>query len=94
MAEVISPHQSHPIHTMDKEIRHPENNKPRLPPVSLPMPIPAGRNGQISLDVFSPVNQNGSFEFDRVLKSGHVFKRSRKTRVSLLVVLWKRANLS
>lgn len=30
----------------------------------------------------SPVNQNGSFEFDRVLKSGYVQKRTQKTKVS------------
>ncbi|KAI0847863.1 PH-domain-containing protein [Daldinia vernicosa] len=28
----------------------------------------------------SPVNQNGSFEFDRVLKSGYVQKRTQKTK--------------
>lgn len=33
------------------------------------------------LDTFSPVNQNGSFEFDRVLKTGAVLKRTRKTKV-------------
>ena len=94
MAEVMSPQQSRSVHTMDREIRHPENNKPRLPPISLPMPIPAGRNGQISLDVFSPVNQNGSFEFDRVLKSGHVLKRSRKTRVSISMARKAQVDLS
>jgi hypothetical protein len=41
------------------------------------------RKGQITLDTFSPVNQNGSFEFDRVLKSGYVQKRTRKTKVGL-----------
>jgi hypothetical protein len=39
------------------------------------------RSGQ-ALDSFSPINQNGSFEFDRVLKSGYVQKRTRKTKVS------------
>ena len=29
-------------------------------------------------DIFSPVNQNGSFEFDRVLKSGQVYRRVKK----------------
>ncbi len=37
--------------------------------------------GHLNLDTFSPVNQNGSFEFDRVLKSGYVQKRTRKTKV-------------
>ncbi|MCJ1376979.1 hypothetical protein MMC17_000069 [Xylographa soralifera] len=70
------PSQSHNI--VDK--------KPRLPPTLVTIP-PSGtsiRNGHLSLDVFSPVNQNGSFEFDRVLKSGEVYKRTRKTRQ------WKR----
>lgn len=29
----------------------------------------------------SPVNQNGSFEFDRIIKSGYVQKRTQKTKV-------------
>ncbi|KAL2011551.1 hypothetical protein VTN00DRAFT_4269 [Thermoascus crustaceus] len=33
------------------------------------------RNGHFNLDTFSPVNQNGSFEFDRVLKSGKAYRR-------------------
>ena len=41
------------------------------------------RTGQLTLDTFSPVNQNGSFEFDRVLKCGYVQKRTRKTKVEL-----------
>jgi hypothetical protein len=33
------------------------------------------------LDPFtSPVNQNGSFEFDRVVKSGTLHKRTQKTK--------------
>lgn len=38
-----------------------------------------------SLAVGSPVNQNGSYEFDRVLKAGPVLKRTRKTKVRILV---------
>lgn len=34
-----------------------------------------------SLTIASPVNQNGSYEFDRVLKAGPVLKRTRKTKV-------------
>jgi hypothetical protein len=36
----------------------------------------------LSLDTFSPspVNVNGSYEFDKVLKSGYVHKRTRKTK--------------
>ncbi|KAI9760878.1 MAG: Cytoplasmic GTPase/eEF2-like protein (ribosomal biogenesis) [Chaenotheca gracillima] len=45
------------------------------------------RNGHLLLDTLSPVNQNGSFEFDRVLKAGEVQKRTRKTKT------WKTAHL-
>lgn len=41
----------------------------------------AMHNNKLQLDVISPVNQNGSFEFDRVVKSGTVLKRTRKTKV-------------
>jgi hypothetical protein len=59
----------------------------QIPPpnaVTLPPPSSASRirNTHLNLDTFSPVNQNGSFEFDRVLKSGYVQKRTRKTKVS------------
>jgi hypothetical protein len=48
-----------------------------------PMKIPSSTREQRGhfFDSFSPVNQNGSFEFDRVLKSGQVHKRTRKTKV-------------
>ncbi len=42
--------------------------------------------GEARPNIFSPVNQNGSFEFDTVLKSGVVYKRTRKTKV--LSALW------
>ena len=58
----------------------------QIPPpsaVTLPSPSSASRirTSHLALDTFSPVNQNGSFEFDRVLKSGYVQKRTRKTKV-------------
>lgn len=71
--------------SFDDELRRPERIKQRLATMSIPLPIAVARNGQISLDVFSPVNQNGSFEFDKVLKSGHVYKRSRRTKVSVMI---------
>ncbi|KAL1953074.1 hypothetical protein VTO42DRAFT_3612 [Malbranchea cinnamomea] len=37
----------------------------------------ARRSQHLALDAFSPVNENGSFEFDRVLKSGKVLRRSK-----------------
>jgi hypothetical protein len=54
------------------------------PPTSLGV-APATRgvrnSGHLTLDTFSPVNQNGSFDFDRIVKSGKVLKRTRKTKV-------------
>jgi len=53
-----------------------------------PAPDAAARlRGRLALNTFSPVNQNGSFEFDRVIKSGVVQKRTQKTKV------WKSAFL-
>lgn len=49
--------------------------------ISLPKPAQAVRIPQLTLDTFSPVTQNGSFEFDRIIKSGEVNKRTRKTKV-------------
>lgn len=53
------------------------------PATALPQSASANRirNSHLALDTFSPVNQNGSFEFDRVLKSGFLQKRTRKTKV-------------
>ncbi|OJD31242.1 ph domain-containing protein [Diplodia corticola] len=52
-----------------------------------PPPDEATRKGDLGLGVFSPVNQNGSFEFDRVLKSGELLKRTRKTKTWKTVYL-------
>lgn len=67
----------------------PERTILQIPPTSLPsLPPPSSasriRISHLNLDTFSPVNQNGSFEFDRVLKSGYVQKRTRKTKVEHL----------
>ncbi|KAI1378183.1 PH domain-containing protein [Hypoxylon crocopeplum] len=35
---------------------------------------------QFTIPTSSPINQNGSFEFDRVIKSGYVQKRTQKTK--------------
>ena len=40
--------------------------------------LSGNHKGHLNLDTFSPVNQNGSFEFDRVLKSGRVHRRVKK----------------
>lgn len=44
------------------------------------------RNSHLNLNTFSPVNQNGSFEFDRVLKSGTVYRRIKSKHVSNVVM--------
>lgn len=36
-----------------------------------------------SVDIMSPVNQNGCFEFDRIIKAGTVVKRTRKTKARM-----------
>ncbi|RDW94731.1 hypothetical protein BP5796_00494 [Coleophoma crateriformis] len=61
----------------------------QLPPSSSGSRI---RNANNNLDTFSPVNQNGSFEFDRVLKAGYVQKRTRKTKAWKPVYLVLRPN--
>ncbi|KZF26642.1 PH domain-like protein [Xylona heveae TC161] len=58
-----------------------------LPSIPIPSSSGPARSGHLNLDTFSPVNQNGSFEFDKVLKTGEVNKRTRKTKS------WKRCHL-
>ncbi|KYG47680.1 hypothetical protein M433DRAFT_40198, partial [Acidomyces richmondensis BFW] len=48
---------------------------------------------QLTLDTLSPVTQNGSFEFDRIIKSGEVNKRTRKTKSWKPVFIVLRPNL-
>lgn len=73
----------------------PKSRDSRPPPSSLSIPrsINGLRSGHLNLDTFSPVNQNGSFEFDRVLKSGEVYKRTRKTKQWKSFYLVLRPNL-
>jgi len=56
-----------------------------MPPPSalaIPKSIQNLRPSQgLSLDTSSPVTQNGSYEFDRIIKAGEVQKRTRKTKV-------------
>jgi len=49
-----------------------------VPP--FPQSVNTLRSGHLTLDTMSPVNQNGSFEFDRVIKAGEVLKRTRRTK--------------
>lgn len=57
-----------------------EGQSSRSPAIQVPnhavhFRAPPSRNGHVNLGTFSPVNENGSFEFDRVLKSGKVCRR-------------------
>ncbi|GAP89181.1 putative PH domain-containing protein [Rosellinia necatrix] len=64
-------------------------------PTTITSPINTAVNrlrSQLALSTPSPVNQNGSFEFDRVLKSGYVQKRTQKTKVWKPVYLVLRPN--
>ncbi|KAL8988931.1 MAG: hypothetical protein Q9177_002067 [Variospora cf. flavescens] len=66
-------------------------SKPRL---QLPQAVNTSRLvGQARIDAFSPVNQNGSFEFDRVIKSGEVYRRTKKTKQWKKTYLVLRPNL-
>jgi hypothetical protein len=61
--------------------------------MTLPINTSAGRaRDELALNTTSPVNQNGSFEFDRVIKSGYVQKRTTKTKVWKSVYLVLRPN--
>ena len=54
------------------------------PPNTLPtlQSTQTSRSGGLTLDtLLSPVTQGGSFEFDRIIKSGEVLKRTRRTKV-------------
>ncbi|KAH0257417.1 PH-domain-containing protein, partial [Aureobasidium melanogenum] len=93
MAAVMSqPPQHHatprPINTQSNNININPSN-----PQSLPSSVQNLRSGQLTLDTFSPVNQNGSFEFDRIIKSGQVSKRTRKTKSWKPIYIVLRPNL-
>ncbi|KAK3296272.1 uncharacterized protein B0H64DRAFT_417749 [Chaetomium fimeti] len=64
-----------------------------------PIPVPpqttapeSKSRGRLAADAYSPVNQNGSFEFDRVIKSGYVQKRTQKTKTWRTIYLVLRPN--
>ncbi|KAK4167668.1 hypothetical protein QBC43DRAFT_135812 [Cladorrhinum sp. PSN259] len=67
-----------------------------MPPTSIAIPPPqvtaAKLNARLAADAYSPVNQNGSFEFDRVIKSGYVQKRARKTKTWRTIYIVLRPN--
>ena len=52
-----------------------------------PEPGSTRPRSRLDLDTSPAVHQFGCFEADRVLKSGYVLRRTRKTKVSRLIVL-------
>ncbi|KAJ6078987.1 hypothetical protein N7467_008740 [Penicillium canescens] len=69
----------------------------RTPIIKVPDPGPSShflagpRASRGNLDTFSPVNENGSFEFDRVVKTGRVQRRVKHKHV--FRATWKPAYL-
>ncbi|KAI8628681.1 PH-domain-containing protein [Xylariaceae sp. FL1651] len=66
-----------------------------IPPTSISLPVNTIANrlrNQLGLSTSSPVNQNGSFEFDRVIKAGYVQKRTQKTKAWKTVYIVLRPN--
>lgn len=63
--------------------------KSKMKPENLSLSARSGnedaRKSKTGLRLFSPMNENGCYEFDRVLKSGNVQKRTRKTKVYLVL---------
>ncbi|CAD0114051.1 unnamed protein product [Aureobasidium uvarum] len=93
MAAVMSQPPHHhatprPIDTQSNKINITPPN-----PQSLPSSVQNLRGGQLTLDTFSPVNQNGSFEFDRIIKAGQVSKRTRKIKSWKSIYIVLRPNL-
>lgn len=85
--------QARPAPTLanDDNIQSSSNTPPTF--ISLPAPNVAVRfKNQHSLDSYSPVNLNGSFEFDRVIKSGYLQKRTQKTKIWKTIYLVYRPN--
>ncbi|KAB5570767.1 PH domain-containing protein [Coniochaeta sp. 2T2.1] len=68
-----------------------------IPPTAIDIPRQSQSHAdrfrsRLGQDAFSPVNQNGSFEFDRVMKSGYVQKRTQRTKTWKPIYLVLRPN--
>ena len=65
-------------------------NKLISAPITIPAPpqptqfteVVGSRSSYLENTTFSPVNEHGCFEFDRIIKAGEILKRGRKTSVS------------
>lgn len=86
MAEVQTETEASPVQQQAMRVKLPDRSTTiTIPPNTMSTAAAetqaARLRNRLVLDTFSPVNQNGSFEFDRVLKSGYVQKRTQKTKV-------------
>ncbi|KAM5345530.1 hypothetical protein ACJ41O_011391 [Fusarium nematophilum] len=61
-------------------------------PVNTKLDVSTRPRGNSQLETFSPVNNDGCFDFDRVVKSGYVQKRTQKTKKWKTVYLVLRPN--
>jgi hypothetical protein len=78
MAEIATPTQPRAI---------PNPSLTASSPAKLSLSTPSKSMGSKLLPIntaLSPVTQNGSFEFDRIIKQGRVSKRTRKTKVGAI----------
>lgn len=74
---------------------HPPTHPPEMRPTAMTLDTPGMPNSKTintTVDLMSPVNQNGCFEFDRIIKAGTVVKRTRKTKSWKPVYLVLRPN--
>ncbi|KAJ5312505.1 hypothetical protein PENANT_c027G04335 [Penicillium antarcticum] len=82
---------------MNTALTRPSVSEGRTPIIKVPDPRPSShllagpRASRGNLDPFSPVNENGSFEFDRVVKTGRVQRRVKHKHV--FRASWKPAYL-
>ncbi|KAK4138189.1 PH domain-like protein [Trichocladium antarcticum] len=61
-------------------------------PIAVPIQTTTTGQGRLAVDTYSPVSQNGCFEFDRVLKCGYVQRRTQKTKTWRTIYLVLRPN--
>ncbi|SMQ47994.1 unnamed protein product [Zymoseptoria tritici ST99CH_1A5] len=61
------------------DVAHSSHSRPRAIPTLTPNLAPPRHSSHLTLET-SPVTQYGSYEFDRIVKSGQVLKRTRKTK--------------
>ena len=76
MAGVLTP-------TQPRTIPGSRSTAPNAATLSIPQNIlPHQPHARSPYTALSPVTQNGSYEFDRIIKAGEVLKRTRKTKAS------------